>query len=732
MALADENSDKRQDHEDPSRPGDERDADSWVDQWSSLFDDPIPGGTQPPTREMPVLSPEQPPVGGTSPRGTMPGHLDPAEQAKRRAAKAAAEAAEAEAEAAERQAKELAADETRVEEVPAEDVPAETVAAKYQPRGGAEDAEPTRQGRPARESRDASEMEAWQKAQERTKRRAKLRANQRKAQVMQRQLPEQNDLRIEEPLAVGPSGPQRSNNRAFVAVGGVLLALAVAVAGYLFTGLGNRSDDPGTDSIAVGPTASLDDELQVGAEVAPRGISELALSTVQLLGLNDDLEPECAGSGVIVKADGTILTNAHVVTSQASCAFTSIGVGITVDSSSPSQVLYRADVLAVDEALDLAVLRITGMLDPDSDDELPAEFPSAPLGDSDTVELGDSMRILGYPVIGGETITLTTGTVSGFTAQAGIGARALIKTDATISAGNSGGMAIDPDGRVIGIPTKARASESGPAIDCRPLADTNDDGIVDEDDNCVSVGGFLNGIRPINLAIPLLGEAVTTTPLDAVPEQAEQRPEIDFEAVVVDNPRFALGRDGNNPVDETVTAQAGIAELCFFVDWQGIPVGSIWDGVWFVDGTLEEALGFTGQEWTIEENGRNFWLCAQEQNADGLPSGIYEIGFFLEGVLLFVEAIELTEEPVEPVEITWTNGTEGEICELAINPLTESGQVGLNELEEGVSIPPGGSRTLELPPSTVIAEAYNCDGEPVADAFDGLPIEETATFLIGL
>ncbi|MGI9595593.1 MAG: S1C family serine protease [Acidimicrobiales bacterium] len=661
----------------PGRAGSENpqpnsDADSWVAQWSSLFDDePQPGPTaQPPTREMPVYQAEQPPV--TEPKRPLdfPGHRGPAAPGNRK---------------------------------------------------------------PQRAEGDAAEIAAWQKSQERTKRRAKLRANQRKAQEIQRQRPGSSDIRVTESITGRSAGGPGPDRRLALIGGGALLIATVAVIGYLFTGFGIGSpDDDDTATGSVRSVSSATDDLNVGADVGPRGIQELALSTVQLIGLNDDMQPECAGSGVIVRSDGTILTNAHVVTSEGECEFSTIGVAVTVDSTSPAILQYRAVVLAVDPAVDLAVLRIVAVLDEDSGVELPSSFPEAPLGDSDTVDLGDDLRILGYPVIGGETITLTTGSVSGFSAQAGLGTRALMKTDASISAGNSGGMAVDSAGRVVGIPTKARASESGPAIDCRPLADTNSDGEVDEDDNCVPVGGFLNGVRPINLALALLGTAVNAEPIGAVVRPETPASDFDFAGVEIDNPRFALGRDGNTPVNEVVTAEAGIAELCFFVDWSGIPAGTSWDGVWFINGELERNMGSTDQIWTVEEEGRNFWLCAQEKSEVGLPAGVYEIGFFLDGMLLFAEGIELTAEPVEVVTVTWSNDTEGEICALAVNPFSESGQVGLNELADGDVISPGESRTLELPLGTVVVEAYNCEAEPVADNFGGLAITEAATFLIGL
>ncbi len=51
----------------------------------------------------------------------------------------------------------------------------------------------------------------------------------------------------------------------------------------------------------------------------------------------------------------------------------------------------------------------------------PGPFKSVPVGDSDAVEIGDQLRILGYPGIGGDTVTFTNGVVSGFASQNGIG-----------------------------------------------------------------------------------------------------------------------------------------------------------------------------------------------------------------------------------------------------------------------------------------------------------------------
>jgi S1-C subfamily serine protease len=100
-----------------------------------------------------------------------------------------------------------------------------------------------------------------------------------------------------------------------------------------------------------------------------------------------------------------------------------------------------------------------------------------PIGDSDTIQIGDTLSVLGFPGLGGETVTLTRGTVSGFHGEAGL-TRAWVKTDTEINRGNSGGMALNDAGELIGIPT-----------------------FVGTD---VYVTGKLGYIRPVNLARSLI------------------------------------------------------------------------------------------------------------------------------------------------------------------------------------------------------------------------------------
>ena len=213
------------------------------------------------------------------------------------------------------------------------------------------------------------------------------------------------------------------------------------------------------------------------------------------------------GSGSIISPDGFILTNAHVVLPDRYFPIDALKIALTLEDDQPPVISYYAEVLQADEPLDIAVLRITTDLDGNPVDYASLDLPYVPLGDADDLHLGDSIRILGYPGIGGETITLTTGEVSGFTSEEERGDRAFIKTSATIAGGNSGGLAANPEGYLIGIPTQLGYGGEDQFVDCRVLADTNRDGKIDDRDSCIPTGGFINALRPVNLAFPLIEAA---------------------------------------------------------------------------------------------------------------------------------------------------------------------------------------------------------------------------------
>ena len=141
---------------------------------------------------------------------------------------------------------------------------------------------------------------------------------------------------------------------------------------------------------------------------------------------------ESLGSGVIVSADGYILTNNHVVEGA-----DADGVKVAL---SDGKTKYDAKVVGKDPNTDVAVLKIEAK-----------NLPAITLADSDKLEVGDVVLAIGNPFNVGQSVTM--GIVSGLS-RGGFGItdyEDFIQTDAAINPGNSGGALVDVEGRLVGI-----------------------------------------------------------------------------------------------------------------------------------------------------------------------------------------------------------------------------------------------------------------------------------------
>lgn len=149
------------------------------------------------------------------------------------------------------------------------------------------------------------------------------------------------------------------------------------------------------------------------------------------------------GSGFIIDKNGILLTNAHVVDNADK-------VTVTLKDGRT----FPGKVRGVDEVTDLAVVKIAQSND----------LPVAPLGDSDTVQVGDWAIAVGNPLGLDNTVTLgIVSTLKRSSAAVGIPNKRLdfIQTDAAINPGNSGGPLVNERGEVIGINTAIRAGAMG-------------------------------------------------------------------------------------------------------------------------------------------------------------------------------------------------------------------------------------------------------------------------------
>ncbi len=161
-------------------------------------------------------------------------------------------------------------------------------------------------------------------------------------------------------------------------------------------------------------------------------------------GITQDRVLRSLGSGVIVGADGIVVTNHHVIKDADQ---------ITVVLADRRE--FAARVVGSDERSDLAVLKI---------DTHGEKLPTLPFGDSDALEVGDLVLAIGNPFGVGQTVT--SGIVSALarTNIAGTDFRSFIQTDAAINPGNSGGALVDMDGKLVGINSAIYSKAGGGSI----------------------------------------------------------------------------------------------------------------------------------------------------------------------------------------------------------------------------------------------------------------------------
>jgi S1-C subfamily serine protease len=244
-----------------------------------------------------------------------------------------------------------------------------------------------------------------------------------------------------------PAVPPPAEPEDRVSVPGRLLALMVVVAlvaGGVAGVAAARLADGGTDGVAAVGVA--DGPLDVP------GLVELVAPSV--VSIQTDIagpfgsDGTGAGTGIVLTADGEILTNAHVV-----AGATAIRVTISGEARSRD-----AELVGIDHPNDLALLRVDGV----------EGLTPAALASTEQVRVGDEVIAIGNSLAlrGGPTVT--RGIVSALDRSVDTASgtmTGLIQTDASISSGNSGGPLVDTDGRVIGINTAVAASGAGQAVE---------------------------------------------------------------------------------------------------------------------------------------------------------------------------------------------------------------------------------------------------------------------------
>ncbi|MHB9053341.1 MAG: S1C family serine protease [Thermoleophilia bacterium] len=247
-----------------------------------------------------------------------------------------------------------------------------------------------------------------------------------------------------------------------VGIGGAALFILLAYS-FHFGGLGQTAATVTVPSSSSGsqltsapvPTGGGMDPQQIYQKYADSVVQ--IVSTFQGGGNNIFHQSQAqrgVGSGFVVTAEGYILTNAHVVTSETTPAQKATDIEVNFKNGKKA----KATIVGYDlTSSDIAVIKV----DPSGLDLVPAV-----LGDSDKVNVGEPVVAIGSPFGIDYASTLTSGIVSGTkrtveSPSAGFSIQNAIQTDAAINPGNSGGPLINSRGEVIGLNEQIASSSGG-------------------------------------------------------------------------------------------------------------------------------------------------------------------------------------------------------------------------------------------------------------------------------
>jgi len=184
--------------------------------------------------------------------------------------------------------------------------------------------------------------------------------------------------------------------------------------------------------------------------LSPQEIEAIAAAVVRI-------ETRVAtGSGTIISADGLIFTNRHVIEGGGS----DFEIYLQEAVGELPQLGYYASLVAVFDELDFAVLQIDRDANGRRIDTATLDLPHIK-GFAERTSLADPVVIFGYPSIGDGYLVVTRGSITSIENATIVGQRIPLwyRTDAQISPGNSGGLAVNLNGEFVGIPTEVRKED---------------------------------------------------------------------------------------------------------------------------------------------------------------------------------------------------------------------------------------------------------------------------------
>jgi putative serine protease PepD len=247
----------------------------------------------------------------------------------------------------------------------------------------------------------------------------------------------------------GATPPRR--NRRLAAAALVLALVSAGIGGAVGSAVSDGGDSGNGITSDAGLSHSTDSSGSAISPAAPGTVSAVAKTIMpSVVTIFEQSSSESGiGSGVIVRADGYILTNNHVVSAA--------GQGGTVNVTLSNGKSYPATIKGTDPTSDLAVVKINA-----------TGLRAVAVGDSNNLSIGDLVVAVGSPL--GLSGTVTSGIVSALHRPVSTGDSSVqdqnavldaVQTDAPINPGNSGGALVNAKGELIGINSAIAAVDSG-------------------------------------------------------------------------------------------------------------------------------------------------------------------------------------------------------------------------------------------------------------------------------
>jgi S1-C subfamily serine protease len=202
--------------------------------------------------------------------------------------------------------------------------------------------------------------------------------------------------------------------------------------------------------------------------IAPKNRNAEIFATIVNISFVGSFGTISRGSGTMIHSSGVILTNAHIIPRDYSAYGAKYQCLISIpdpETGAPKEMYYGKPVLVdqLSAKYDLAFVQIEGAAYDRDSREYQGVFPRKFIAyddekycrSSSKLALGDKISVYGYPQIGGgRNLIISEGIVSGFDREKG-----WIFTSAKMSHGNSGGLAVDANGCMIGVPARVSRDE---------------------------------------------------------------------------------------------------------------------------------------------------------------------------------------------------------------------------------------------------------------------------------